>query len=120
MDIGLPGRLVSRPRGERENAQNHASEGGSVNILLALPLDFCGLNLRRRGLDALQREQPERPADGVWWVSFAFPTYAAVLTVLDNYSMLSQFASDFVAFCKVPALAGGLALCHQGLNLRVR
>src|SRR5262249_49377576 len=79
----------------------------------------CGVNLRRRGSDAIRKEKPERPADGDWWVSFAFPTDASVLTILQNYTRFGQFFADFVAFDEVPPLSRSLPLRNHRLYICV-
>jgi hypothetical protein len=67
-----------------------------------------GLNLRRRGSDAVRREKPEWVAGGYLLVSFAFPADASVLTIFKNYTTFRQFFADFVALGKIAPLPRSL------------
>src|SRR5579862_3151492 len=79
-----------------------------------------GLNLRRRGSDAVRKEKLVEPAGAIVCVSFAFPADASVLTIFQNYTMFREFFADFVAFCKVPPLPCRLPFRNQGLDFRVQ
>src|SRR5689334_12570684 len=78
-----------------------------------------GLNLRRRGSDAVRKEKLVGPAGAIGYVSFAFPADASVLTIFQYYTMLRQFFADFIALGEVPPLPRRLPFRHLRIHIRV-
>src|SRR5439155_27180597 len=87
------------------------------------PNAYCffqkGLNLRRRGSDAVRKEKLARPAGAILSVSFAFPADASVLTIFQNYTIFGQFFAYFVTLCEIPPLPRRLTFSDFRFHISV-